>query len=297
MACRKIEEKRGVTLTDSGVQEIRPSLASEGRVSSQLNQTISTTLPTTKRNSSWDEDWIPTRTAPTSLPSATSTSSTQPAVARQPPQVNSLNSMSSVASVATNQQVTSCPAVDVEWPPRPSSGVTSNLGNTEKLSGIKSASDSSLGDVDPFANWPPRPSASQNISSSISNGATVSSNNKYANGMSSQSASWAFSTPMSNGSNNQNRGNIISQSSGNVGIGSLGYLKQNQGPIGSSSNDRAADLGSIFAPSKNDHIAPRLAPPPATAVGRVGGRGRGIRGPSGSNTKSKSEQPPLLDLL
>ncbi|KAG8378548.1 hypothetical protein BUALT_Bualt08G0148400 [Buddleja alternifolia] len=311
---RKIEEKRGVTLTDSGIPEVRPSPASEGGISGLLNKTVSTAPSITKRTSSWDEDWVSARAAPTALQSSTTTSSTQPAVPSQPAQGNSRYSISSPTSVASAQQLpSSCPPVDVEWPPRSSSSVPTQFGDLENLNGHKGASDSSLDDMDPFANWPPLSNGASSVSSSVNNGTMASSVNKYGlsntaaptNGF--QSASWAFGTQILGESKSQNQG---INSSPQVGISSgglnsqasLGYLRTNHGISGvGSSTEKAADLGSIFAPSKN---APRLAPPPATAVGRGRGRGRGSQGQTGSNSgsvsgrmKSKTEQPPLLDLL
>ncbi|KAI3464264.1 hypothetical protein Pfo_020927 [Paulownia fortunei] len=309
---RKIEEKRGVTLTDSGFPDVKPSPAAEGHTSGQINKTVSSAPSITKRSSSWDEDWVPARVAPTALRSSTTTSTAQPA------QGNSRYSMSSTTSVASTQQLpSSCPAVDVEWPPRSSSSVATQFGDLENLNGNKGTSDSSLDDIDPFANWPPRPGA-PSVSSSLNNGTTASSINKYVlrnsatttNGLSYQSASWAFGMQPSSESKSQNQGissspNVGSSSGGFSSQNSLGYSKQNLGisALGSST-EKAANLESIFAPNKNEHIAPRLAPPPTTAVGRVRGRGRGSQGQIGSSSasrpgqmKSQTEQPPLLDLL
>ncbi|KAL3845717.1 hypothetical protein ACJIZ3_003120 [Penstemon smallii] len=294
---RKIEEKRGVTLTDSGIREVRPLPVAEGNPSGQINKTTSAAPSIPKRSSSWDEDWVPARSTPTAPTSSASTSSTQPAVPKQPVQGNS-----------TQQLPSSCPAVDVEWPPRSPSGVTSQFGDFEKQNGNKGTSNSTLDDIDPFANWPPRPSSTPSVSSSLSNGNTASSVNNYGlsnnttntNGLSFQSSSWAFTTPTpaQSKSHNQMSQNMGSFSSTGLNSNnSLGYMKQSSvSPFGSST-EKATDLGSIFASNKNDKIAPRLAPPPSNAAGRVGGRGRGSQGQTGSRPKSQTEKPPLLDLL
>ncbi|XP_073137215.1 SCY1-like protein 2 A [Henckelia pumila] len=312
-ALRKIEEKRGVTLTDAGISEVRTLPASEGHSSGQMNKAASNTPSVPKRSSSWDEDWLPARVAPMAIQSITTTSkNTQRLIQSQPVQVNSRYSMSSTSSIASAQEPpSSCPAVDVEWPPRSLSGVTTQFGDIEKLNVNKGASpNSSLDAIDPFANWPPRPSGTSSVLSSLNNGTTTSSANNYGlsnsattNGVSMQSASWLPSLQSSSEFDKQNQGSSKPASVGNLSGGglnsqnSLGFIKQNHGisAIGSSS-DRAADLGSIFATNKNEKVAPRLAPPPAAAVGKVRGRGRGNEGQVGSSSQMKSQQP-LLDLL
>ncbi|KAH6775197.1 kinase family with ARM repeat domain-containing protein [Perilla frutescens var. hirtella] len=301
---RKIEEKRGVTLTGSGLPEPKPSPPADGFLSGQMNKTVSTAPSNTKRSSAWDEDWIPNRGAATPPQSSTATSTAQPAVPSQP---------APSKAPSTQQLPSSCPAVDVEWPPKNSSSVADQFGGLEILNGNKSTSDTSLDDMDPFANWPPRPSGTTNASGSMKNGTTASSVNNYgfnsslttSNGAGTQSSSWGF------GMQPQNQGISSSTSIGSSNGGlssqySLGQLKQNHGVsagIGSSS-EKAANLDSIFASKKNEHTGLRLAPPPATAVGRGRGRGRGSQGQTGSNSasrsgqmKSRTEQPPLLDLL
>ncbi|GFQ00654.1 scy1-like protein 2 [Phtheirospermum japonicum] len=287
---RKIEEKRGVTLSDSGYPEVRSSHSVDDLTSAQMNKAVSTAPSLTKRSSSWDEDWVPPRTTPPTPLRSSTTTTTQPAVKPSPSQAAQVNAGYSASSTA-QQPPSSCPAVDVEWPPRSSSSSPTQFGNLENLNGNKNFSpDPSLDDIDPFANWPPRPSGATSVSN---NGMmSASSNNKYVpnnsstantNGLSYQSASWAFG--------NQTSGESKSQTPGISSLSNVGYTRQNVGVPGS--NERASNLESIFASNKNENIAPRLAPPPATAVGRVGGRGRGGRGQTGS----KNEQPPLLDLL
>lgn len=300
-------------MTDAGISEVRTLPASEGHPSGQMNKTACNTPSIPKRSSSWDEDWLPATVALTAIQSITTTSNTQPSIQSQPIQVNSRYSMSSTSSISSAQEPpSSCPAVDIEWPPRSLSGVTTPLGDIEKLNVNKGASpNSSLDTIDPFANWPPRPSGSLSVLSSLNNGTTASTANNYGlrnsattNGLSMQSASWASSLQSSSEFDRQNQGSSKQAYVGNLGGGggpssqnSLGFKKQNHGisAIGSSS-ERAADLGSIFAANKNEKVAPRLAPPPAATVGKVRGRGRGNEGQVESSSQMKS-QPPLLDLL
>ncbi|KAG6388921.1 hypothetical protein SASPL_150357 [Salvia splendens] len=292
---RKIEEKRGVTLTESGQPEPKPSPIVEGLLSGQMNKPVPTAPSNTRRSLAWDEDWIPNRGTAAAPHSSSSTPAAHPAVSNQSAQ-SSLSLKSSAPSI--QQPPSSCPAVDVEWPPKNSSNAAAQFGGLDILNGNKSISDTNLDDIDPFANWPPRPSGNATDSCSMNNGSMPSPVNKYGfnssststNGLNSQSSSWAFSTQT------QNQGINSYSGSSNGGLSSqypLGQLNQNHSVSGSS-NQKAANLDSIFASNKNEHTALRLAPPPATAVGR--GRGRGGRGQTGQ-MKSRTEQPPLLDLL
>lgn len=224
------------------------------------------------------------------------------------------------SGVYSQQLSSSCPAVDVEWPPRPSSLGTTILGDSEKQPENKGALGSSLDDIDPFANWPPPPTGSSAASHSLNNGTmaplanrAVSNNSAtLLNGLNSQTNgldSWAFSTPISSQPLKQNRGITSHTDSLSSGIldpqSSLGFMKHSQGSssVYSASSGRATDVGSIFSSNKGEQTAPRLAPPPSTAVGRGRRRGRGNQGQlrfstSGSgNAKSHPELPPLLDLL
>lgn len=209
----------------------------------------------------------------------------------------------------------SCPPVDIEWPPRASSGVTP-LGDAEKQSNAGASSSSSFDDIDPFANWPPRPSGSVSGTGPSNNGAIESTRNKYGPNSSSSTSnsmnlysndndSWAFGTQTSVEQIGLNQGNatLNTGSLGSSGFdpqSSIGFLKQTQSISASSAytDKKSADLGSIFASGNNAQTAPRLAPPPSTAVGRGRGRGKGASSVSrSSHSKSASEQPPLLDLL
>lgn len=320
---RKIEEKRGVTLTDNGIPEERPSPVADGHMLGQVNKKTSTAASSNmKHSASWDEDWIPTRQSSASIPSSTTKATTHQSVSSQSVQGTSGYLQSTMMSNASSQSSSSCPAVDLEWPPSSSAlGLSTQLDITGKLTESKTSSATSLDDIDPFANWPPRSGGSTSAFGSSTNGGMALSANKNGssyggaapNGLSFQtgsSTSWAFNTESFTEPVRPNQVNSSLNTSSLNGGGlntqnSLGFLKQSQGvsTYGVSSEKRM-DLGSIFASSKSEHTAPRLAPPPLNAVGRGRGRGRGNQGQSSassasrsSHTKPQSEQPPLLDLL
>ncbi|KDP45586.1 hypothetical protein JCGZ_17193 [Jatropha curcas] len=315
---RMIEEKRGVIVTDSGVPEVKPIPFSNGVQSQASSKTTGSVAPAPKSSHSWDEDWGPVPKEPTTTkqPSTGKPLST-PVLNSQPIQVPSLRSESSLISAVSGQQTAeSCPPVDIEWPPRASSsGVTPQSSNIEKQMNTGTSSSSSFDDLDPFADWPPRPSNASSPSGISKNGSMGSLTNNYTtslnmntlNNMNLQSNgnnSWAFNgqnsfEPMkpNQGTSTMNTGSL---SSGVNPQNSLGFLKQNQGmsTLGSYNEKKSTDLESIFSSSKNDQPAPKLAPPPSTAVGRGRGRGRGATSTSrSSNAKPAAGQPPLLDLL
>ncbi|GFY95129.1 kinase family with ARM repeat domain-containing protein [Actinidia rufa] len=269
-------------------------------------------VPSTSRNNpSWDDDWVPTLEV-----SQSTLSSAQPAMSNQPPQVTSTNLQSSINAASNQQTALSCPPVELEWPPRSSSGVTPHLGDIEKQNQNSGLSTASFDDIDPFANWPLPPNATSRTESS-DNGTFASSADIYGsslststpNGLNFQTASsnyWASNTANSIEPLRPNQGSTGSFNSGPHNQNSIGLLKQNQGisVMGTYTDKKPTDLGSIFVSSKNEQTAPRLAPPPPTAVGRGRGRGRGNQGQTGaasamrsSHAKSSAEQPPLLDLM
>ncbi|VFQ59971.1 unnamed protein product, partial [Cuscuta campestris] len=287
---RKVEEKKGVTLSNTGVSEvIKPSPGSVIGPQQQLGQANKpgVTAPSTTRSSpSWDEDWTSSR-GPPSVSQQSTSSASHPSV----PNHHSTNKNDSAAS--TTQPLPSCPAVDLEWPPRSSP--------LEDSKGRKGASNgSSFDDIDPFANWPPprAPSGSTVSSVPLNNGTPTSSFNTNGPNDDAMGNKWSFGTPMSYEPLKQNQGN----SSLNFGSGSLGYMKKTH--ESSTSEKPSMDIGSIFSsPNKSEQAIAslRIAPPPSTAIGRGRGRGRGSQGQPGtassSSRKSQPEQPNLLDLL
>ena len=275
-------------------------------------------MASAKSSPAWDEDWGPTTRGAanaTAHQSSKNNLSIHSILGDKSIQSAPRQSQSSLISTVSSQQASvSCPAVDIEWPPRASSAVTAESGDGEKQLNAGTSSASNFDALDPFANWPPRPSAS-NDSGTLNNGTKQLATNNYGSSSitstpsnmsyrTDNSNSWAFS--------NQNSGELLrpnhGSSTSNASIlnsgglqSSIGFLKQNQGisaSMSSYNNQKAADLGSIFGSSKNEQTAPKLAPPPSTAVGRGRGRGRGANSASrATHAKPTSEQPPLLDLL
>lgn len=316
---RMIEEKRGVVVTDSGVPEVKPTTFPNGLSSQASSKTSGTVAPASKSSSpSWDEDWGPVSKGPTAKnqPSTSKPLATPSVLSNQPIQIPSLQSESpSISAVSGQQTAASCPPVDIEWPPRASSGVTPQLGNVEKQVNTGTSSSSSFDDLDPFANWPPRPNGTSNASGISNNGSMGSLANNYGTSLNTSTPnnmnfqtngnnSWAFNSQTSFEPLKPNQGtSTLNTNSLNSSLNpqnSLGFLKQNQGTftLGSYNDKKSSDLGSIFGSSNNGQPAPKLAPPPSTAVGRGRGRGRGGTSTSrSSNSKPVSGQPPLLDLL
>ncbi|XP_040931170.1 protein kinase domain-containing protein ppk32 isoform X2 [Gossypium hirsutum] len=272
--------------------------ATAGGVQSQALSNASGTAAPSKSCSPWGEDGDSTNQG-----AATAT-----ATAHQPSKANlSIHSTlgyksseptpwqshSPIMSTISSQQMhASCPAVGTEWPPASSSNGTSSPSNFD--------------DLDPFANWPPRPSA-LNSSGTLNNGTTMgqATNKSGSSSITSipndmnyhiDNSNWSFT-------NNQNSGQISHPNHRNPTINatipdngnlqsSMGFLKQNQGisvPVRLYNNQKPADLGSTFGSSKS---APRLAPPPSTAVGR--GANSASRATHATPT---SQQPSLLDLF
>ncbi|XP_027339351.1 SCY1-like protein 2 isoform X2 [Abrus precatorius] len=314
----KIEEKRGVAVTDSGIPEVKLSPMVNGLQSEALRTSSSTVAASTKSSSSWDEDWGPrTKGTASSIQNSVDTTS-QSAASHPVGQVTSLQKHLSLSALSTQQTTKSCPSVDVEWPPRTSLGVTSQFGDTESHTvAAGTSSTSNLESDDPFADWPPRPNNSLSGGSGISNNGTLGMplNKLGFNSMTSTSSNMAPQTTYSWPVNSQSSAESISLNTRNASstVGSLnsglepqnslGFLKQNNAfPSSNVSYNNvqstATDLGSIFSSNKNEQIAPKLAPPPSTTVGRGRGRGRGVVSTTrSSQTKSHVEQPPLLDLL
>ncbi|KAF9670524.1 hypothetical protein SADUNF_Sadunf13G0078000 [Salix dunnii] len=296
---RMIEEKRGVTVTDSGIPEVKSSSFPNGIQPQASSKTSGTVAPAAKSSASWDEDWGPvSKGSATAQRALASNSSPTPSIsANQPVQSTFLHSESPMTSaVSSKQTAVSCLPVDIEWPP-------------------PTSSTSSLNDIDPFADWPPRQSGTSSGSGASNNGTTGPQPNSYSSNMITNTPnimnlqnkgniSWAFNNQSSfdplkppQGTSAVNSGSL---NSGPNPQNSIGFLKQNQNTSSwdSYNNTKSTDLASIFGSSKNEQTAPKLAPPPSTAVGR--GRGRGRGGTStlrSSQAKPQAEQPSLLDLL
>ncbi|XP_074570311.1 SCY1-like protein 2 A [Curcuma longa] len=310
---RKIEEKRGVTVTDSGSPEVKLSAMSANEMKTEPLSKLTEQNSSTKSRPSWDEDWGPAvkNTGNTSLPGKASHQPEQslPIVQQAPITDIRLQSLTAVSSQHTSP---TCTPVDIEWPPSNSySGFGAKLGVNENQNPT-GTSNNSFNDLDPFADWPPR---SSNSASSL--GIVNAPNQSY--GISVGMSSAGFSTNNSIVQLQTQNGSLISNLNNQGGLPmksqSVGQLNRPSASIAggqgsasgvsyfnpNSSAPKTTDLGSIFASVNNGQPTPRIAPPPATAIGRGRGRNQG----SGRQSKASqsrplqgpSEQPPLLDLL
>ncbi|KAJ9145869.1 hypothetical protein P3X46_028199 [Hevea brasiliensis] len=141
------------------------------------------------------------------------------------------------------------------------------------------SSSSSFDGLDPFANWPPRPSGTSSASGTSNNVSLGSMGNNYSTSLNASTPnsmnfqangnnSWAFSNQSSSELLKSNQGistmSACSLSSGHNPQNSIGFMKQNQGisTLGPYNDKKSTDLGSIFGSSKNEQLAPKLAPPP-----------------------------------
>ncbi|KAH1105633.1 hypothetical protein J1N35_009401 [Gossypium stocksii] len=268
--------------------------ATAGGVQSQALSNASGTAAPAKSCSAWGEDGDSTnRGAATAHQPSKANLSIHSNLGYKSSEPTPWQSHSPIMSTISSQQMhASCPAVDTEWHPASSSNGTSSLSNFD--------------DLDPFANWPPRPSAS-NSSGTLNNGTNMgqATNKSRSSSITSIPNNMNYHTDDSNWSftNNQNSGQISHPNHRNPTINatisnngnlqsSMGFLKQNQAisvPVSSYNNQKPAYLGSKFGSSKS---APRLAPPPSTAVGR--GANSASRATHATPT---SQQPSLLDLF
>lgn len=257
-----------------------------------------------KSSSSWDEDWGPVTkgSANSHQPSVSNTSSTKTVSGNQPIQFAPAQLQRSMIPDVSSQQTVE--SVDVEWPPRTSSSSVTNsqspdIEKQQPIAGVSSSP--SFDDIDPFADWPPRRSGTSSGLGTPSNGKIGLPTNSFSSSLTTNTSNnMSFQTNGNNSwatNNNSSTLNTAGLSSGGVNnLNSIAYLKQSQTH---NTDKKSVDLGSIFGSSRTEQTAPRLAPPPSTAVGRGRGRGRGATNSTSrpSHVKPSSEQPPLLDLL
>ncbi|XP_072991100.1 SCY1-like protein 2 A [Typha latifolia] len=309
---RKIEEKRGVTVTDSGIPEVRVSPSVTNGFHSEPLQRPNEQISSAKSTLAWDEDWGPTtkRSATASL-AVESNIQPKPSLPVSQPASVTVTSSQSIKSFSSQQTSASCTPVDVEWPPRSaSSGLGAQLAvSDEQNSGGDSGS--GFDELDPFANWPPKPG---NSASSLGSGAKPI--HSYGISGSNMGGTGFGSTNNMIGQSNPHQGSLISktQNSSGLGFNPMGQLSHGNsassfGNLYSSANSliggqfagKATDLGPIIASTNAGQPTPRIAPPPTAAVGRGRGRNQGLSGISKSSrpahAKASSEKPPLLDLL
>ncbi|CAA7410153.1 unnamed protein product [Spirodela intermedia] len=286
---RMIEQKRGVTVTDVGNSEVKIMASVNNGLGPEAPQTAHGAVPSAKTaSSSWDEDWGPVskRTASSSPPLETSQSAAT--VRPLPPS----------APPPSQPATSSCAPVDIEWPPQSSSmGFGSQTGrNSNQNQSTEGISVGNFDDIDPFADWPPRPG------NASGGAATVAAKPPQTNGSSVLNTTslsfFSSNTPMDLQRPHQtySMSSMNNPSLGAPPVASLnGFPTQSGGASG-----YRKDIGSIFSSSSNDQATPRIAPPPLTAVGRGRGRNPGrlmppVSRPGQSNTQLA--QPPLLDLL
>jgi len=349
----KIEEKRGVTVTDNGHTEIKVSPSvSNGNHSKPTSGGLGQTgqMPA-RKSTSWDEDWGPTKKTsapplsfdssaqttqpskdpfdfstqtnqPSTLPFDFSTQTEQPSTLTQVaaatiPFAKPLPSLQSLAPSLGHQTSGSCVPVDIGWPPRMSTSSDFNAQFSVKSGEL---SNDGVGDVDPFANWPPKPSSAASISAVErlpSTNQSISGLNTGNMGFGGSSTSLGqMKTNQVSWSAKPNNTNIMGMNSTvsylNQGNSSLGYGKPAGGlssglydpaspSAGQSIRQPKSDFGSLSQLSSGTQGPPRLAPPPSAAVGRGRGRNQGqsalSRASRAPNSNVSSEQPPFLDLL
>ncbi|PWZ31605.1 hypothetical protein Zm00014a_039594 [Zea mays] len=345
----KIEEKRGVTVTDNGNTEVKasPSLANGIHSEPMPGQ-----IPAAKSSPPWDEDWGPSKkTGVPSLSVDSSAQTKQPSVhpfdfstqtkqstplpfdlstrAKQPSLVSHATAatippaqpqpVQSLVPSSGPQTSGSCAPVDIEWPPRRSSSSDFNASlsiSKENESGRLSSD--GLDDIDPFADWPPkpsnvtsitatehRPSINQNISGFSSGNIGFGGNGNSIGQAKSNQMSWSNT---SNLMGMNSTGSYLNQGSAALGFGnpigglSTGLSNPSSSSTGLSMMQRKSDFGSLSMSANNAaNGPPRLAPPPSTSVGRGRGRNQGqsalSRASRPPHSNSSSGQQPILDLL
>ncbi|KAL8167086.1 hypothetical protein V2J09_008585 [Rumex salicifolius] len=288
---RKIEEKRGVSITESGFQEAGAPVP-DGRQLAQsinLNGRVTASSPASNKSSTWDEDWAPTIRVPDSTvqSSTVNLSSIKPQNDTKVMNGQSILPPSLTPTSTSNPMNSSWPALDLEWPLRSSSSSATPVVQSNAVN-MNTSTGNSLDETDPFADWPPRSQGSlSGISSLGQNRSSVSS---IGDSWNNNTGGPALNSYVTSSVSSSNGGGVMS-------LNSLDYMKQDL--------PKATELSSIFASSKNDQSALRLAPPPSNpAIGRnnrVSGRGRGQLGsvtrPKPPSQQQKQQQPPLLDLL
>ncbi|CAO2170635.1 unnamed protein product [Urochloa humidicola] len=340
----KIEEKRGVTVTDSGNTEVKvpPSLANGIH-----SEPMPAQIPAAKSTTAWDEDWGPKKTnapslsvdsraqtkqpladpfdfsaqtkQPTTLPFDFSTQAKQPSLVSQAtaatiPPAQPLPSLQSLVPSSAPQTSASCVPVDIEWPPRSSSSSDFNAPlsvNKENDSGRLSSD--GLDDIDPFADWPPKPSSATSISANTNQNISGFSSGNIGFGGSGNSLGQMKSNQMSwsNTSNlmgTNSTGSHLNQGNAALGFGNpiggqrTGLSNPSSSSAGQSMMQLKSDFGALSMSNNNAaHGPPRLAPPPSASVGRGRGRNQGqsalSRASRPPHSNSSSGQQPILDLL
>lgn len=340
-----------MTVTDNGNTEVKASPPLTNGIHSEP---MSGQIPAAKSSPAWDEDWGPTKkTGVPSLSVDSSAQTKQPSVdpfdfstqtnqsttlpfdlstqAKQPSLVSQVTaatippaqpqpSLQSLVPSSGPQTSGSCVPVDIEWPPRRSSSSDFNAPlSISKENDSGRLSSDGLDDIDPFADWPPKPSNVTSISAtehrpSINQNISGFSSGNIGFGGSGNSMGQTKSIQMS-WSNTSNlmgmnsTGSYLNQGNAALGFGnpigglSTGLSNPSSSSTGLSMMQTRSDFGSLSMSANNAaHGPPRLAPPPSTSVGRGRGRNQGQSAlsrasrPPHSNSSSGQQQP-ILDLL
>ncbi|KAF8676025.1 hypothetical protein HU200_047529 [Digitaria exilis] len=329
----KIEEKRGVTVTDNGHAEVKASTSlANGTHSEPLSARVgqpaqipaaksTSACAQTKQPSADPFDFSTQTKQSTTLPFDFSTQTKQATIVSQVttaiiPPAQPLPSLQSLAPTSGPQTSGSCVPVDIEWPPRRSSSSDFNAPLSLENDSGRLSSDK-LDDIDPFADWPPKPSSATSISATEHRPSTnrnisgLSSGNVGFGGsgnslgqMKSYQMSWSNSSNLM-GMNSS--GSYLNQGNTSLGFGNpiggldTGLSNPSSSSAGQSMMQQPSNFGSLSMSTNNaTHGPPRLAPPPSASVGRGRGRNQGqsalSRASRPPHSNSSSGQP-ILDLL
>ncbi|KAK8924028.1 hypothetical protein KSP39_PZI019145 [Platanthera zijinensis] len=321
---RKIEGKRGVTLTEFGTSEAKASPSLSNELHSESYQKLRGPVPAVKKSTSWDEDWghINAGNSAATDKSASSSISMQSLSGSQSTDHSASSSISMqslsgsqptkgtiLSTQSTNhlhrQQTASDHPVDVEWPPQKFS---SSFASQSLVEGElkQDYGDRNIDDIDPFANWPHRlnDSVASLGSIYIPSGSSVHARNSNAIGLKPYQGTVGINQSNTNsflmGSSSLAS---LSSSTGNDSLFfRLGYPNSTSSQL---IGQKGSDMGSNFVSTDKGHTTPKLRPPPVTAF--VKGRKRNETNSGNNNHLEQasrsshsipfSEQPPILDLL
>eukprot|EP01018_Ginkgo_biloba_P000863 Gb_28329 [translate_table: standard] len=319
---RKIEEKRGMTLNESGPSSLdmsSPSLSGVNGSNIDPLKTMGVTAASGGITStSWDsEDWGSIAKGPRSVGTANMStfdghSSSNTSLVASVQSSSAISEIQPALFMPSASVSSSCPPVNIEWPPPTvqSTAPTSfnfQTGPTSAFTEFGSWSSGS-GSGPPLQDLANKKSMSNGLANvSVGSGIAIDNFDPFAD--------WPPRT--NNNNNNKTREPIGGlgpmRSSVNVPVQnpgsslSLPALSANipNSYLSANPDQRQTDIGSIFATSKTEPATLKIAPPPASGIGRGRGRGRGkgrnqihsSRSSQGGNSQPPADQPPLLDLL
>ncbi|KAF3791807.1 hypothetical protein EJ110_NYTH12688 [Nymphaea thermarum] len=261
----------------------------------------------TKSTSSWDSDWgsmlkkttSSYRAEESNLPPKSAATTSEPTPVSNP--------RFQSTSAPDLHVPLSCPAVDIEWPPlAPTIDQSSQVAENDKQkSNPQLPGDSGFDEIDPFADWPPRPTHTVNnsLGSMINNSTGMPNQGKPVMG-----ANLASTINNSMGMSMQNQGRPAPNANpaslplnNSIGLSKL-YEQTSSSTINTTSSSsfpinssvgrgtsaiqtasKEVDLESMFPSAKSEQPpALRIAPPPP--AGKSGG-GRGNWFPKNEDEK------------